>query len=145
MTEEMHRTLIKQFCETVGLPDAEKLRADGTLLVDGFQVQLLRNIYCDGLLDIRVDLGAVPVERERDAYRTMLEINMATSQIHSGQIGIVGGEGERGDHAIFSAGMPVTTCTTGEDVAHALDHVLRQAQFVHAAMNGTWGCDEDRP
>src|SRR6478735_1661109 len=121
MTEEMHRTLIEQFCETVGLPDAEKLRANGTLLVDGFQVQLLRNIYCDGLLDIRVDIGAVPVERERDAYRTMLEINMIASASHTGQIGVVNGNGGNA-HAIFSVGMPVTTYTTGEDVAHMLDH-----------------------
>jgi hypothetical protein len=143
MTEEMHRTLVEQFCVAVGLPDAEKLRANGSLLVDGFHVQLFRNAVRDELLDIRVDLGPVPVERERDAYRTMLEINMITSASHTGQIGVVGGEGGDG-HAIFSVGMPVTTYTTGEDVAHMLDHVLRQAEYVRDAMNESPGNGEDR-
>jgi hypothetical protein len=113
MTEEMHRALVEQFCKAVGLADAEKLRANGSLLVDGFHVQLACNAFRDDLLDIRVDLGPVPVERERDAYRTMLEINMITSASHSGQIGIVNGDAGQ-DHAIFSVGMPVTTYTTGE-------------------------------
>ena len=143
MTEEMHRTLVEQFCVAVGLPDAEKLRANGSLLVDGFHVQLFRNEFRDDLLDIRVDLGSVPVERERDAFRTMLEINMITSASHTGQIGVVGGE--RGDsHAIFSVGMPVTTYTTGEDVAHMLGHVLKQAEYVRDAVNSS-GNGEVRP
>ena len=143
MTEEMHRTLVEQFCVAVGLADAEKLRANGSLLVDGFHVQLFRNAYRDDLLDIRVDLGPVPVERERDAYRTMLEINMITSASHTGQIGVVSGDGGDG-HAIFSVGMPVTTYTTGEDVAHMLDHVLKQAEYVRDAVNGSSGNGEVR-
>ena len=143
MTEEMHRTLIEQFCKVVGLADAEKLRANGSLLVDGFHVQLFRNAFRDDLLDIRVDLGPVPVERERDAYRTMLEINMITSASHSGQIGVVSGDGGE-SHAIFSVGMPVTTYTTGEEVAHMLDHVLKQAEYARDAMNGNSGSSEVR-
>jgi hypothetical protein len=92
MTEEMHRTLVEQFCVAVGLADAEKLRVNGGLLVDGFHVQLFRNEYRDDLLDIRVDPGPVPVERERDAYRTMLEINVKAEYVRDA---VNGSSGDR--------------------------------------------------
>ena len=68
---------------------------------------------------------------------------MITSASHTGQIGVVSGDGGD-DHAIFSVGMPVTTYTTGEDVALMLDHVLKQAEYVRDAVNGSSGNAEVR-
>lgn len=133
MTDQMYTTILSQFCEAVGLQEPEKLQATGTLVIDDFNVALsYHSMIAPDKLNIEVDLGTVPVERERDAYRAMLEMNLVTSQWQTGQIGIYGSSG----HAVFSVHMPLAPHTTGQDLATTLDHVIHQAQCVRKAVNG---------
>jgi hypothetical protein len=128
MTEQMYRSLLEQLCDVAGLPDSATLRETGCLMVDGLHVTL--SPATDDWLDITVGLGEVAANRGVDTYRTLLEMNAVSSKCRTGQIGIDPSSG----HTIFQASTPVTPYTNGVELAHALDHVLRQAEYVRDAL-----------
>ncbi len=129
MTTETYKHALSEFCEFVGLTDAETLQASGRLDIDGFPVTLSLDTTSE-LIDISVDLGPVQAEREPQVYRLLLEMNAVTSRFRTGQVGIHGDSG----HATFNAFMPLNAHTRGEDLARTLDHVINQADCVRGAI-----------
>jgi hypothetical protein len=81
---------------------------------------------------IHVDLGSVPADRERAAYRAMLEVNLLISEFGGGATGVDSASGR----AVFSVIMPVDPETTGHDLLVTLERTIEQAHYLRQQIHG---------
>jgi hypothetical protein len=126
MSNGAFKALMLDFAKEVGLPDPEQIVETGQFKIDEFQVALFydERLVAETIFAY-IDFGEIAAERERDAYRAMLESNLIIGGVNAGVLGVHPDTG----HAIFSFHLALTDDLNGRVLAQTLEHYVEQAQY----------------
>lgn len=128
MSNAAFKSLMLDFAKEVGLPDAESIVESGQFKIDDFQVALFYDErLVEGTIFAYIDFGEIAPEREREAYRAMLEANLIVGGVNAGVLGVHPDTG----HAIFSFHIQLKDGITGHHLVEILEHYVEQAQYWH--------------
>lgn len=89
MTRRSFQALLSEFFQAPGTSDVRSAPGEGLCRCDGVDVAVYHDARTDpGYVHAYIDVGAVPAERERDIFRTLLQRQMLLAPPHRTVVGL---------------------------------------------------------